>query len=291
MADEPAGQAVAPQSADRAYITDLVRQGDQDRYWAGLLMPQPERDHLFALYAFNIELARIGEQVREPQLGEIRLQWWDDALALPEGGRTGNPVADGLAAAQAACDLPKAVLTGMVEARRLDVQHEPIASLETLEAYLDATAGALFRLGAWIAGARAVTARRASRDAAIAYGLTGLMRALPYHAAHGKLYLPTDFLGAFGVDGASVLAGEESDGLNAALDVLRQRARQHLDSFRSSAGSLPAAALPAFLPLTLVPAYLRRLADPAHRPLTAVAELNPLSRYARIWFASLRGRI
>ena len=291
MADEAAGPDIELPPADRDYIASLVRQGDQDRYWAGLLMPKPQRDHLFALYAFNIELARIGEQVREPQLGEIRLQWWRDILASPPGVRTGNPVADALTAARTACDLPEQLLAGMVDARSLDLHHEPVATMEALEAYLDTTAGALFRLGAWIAGARDENAARASLEAAIAYGLTGLMRALPYHVARGNLYLPADFFGAFGVDTASVRTGEESDGLNTALRVLRERAQQHLERFRERADLLPAATLPVFLPLTLVPAYLHRLGDPRHRPLAAVAELNPLSRYGRIWLANLRGRI
>jgi phytoene synthase len=74
--------------------------------------------------------------------------------------------------------------------------------------------------------------------------------------------------------------------------VLRDRARAHLASFRRLAHDLPrSATLPVFLPLALVPSYLRALGDPAHRPLVDVVSLNPLSRYARIWLAHLRGRL
>ncbi len=277
--------------ADRDYIRNLVRSADQDRYWSGLLMPSPARDHLFALYAFNIELARIGEQVREAQLGEIRLEWWREALTASPESRTGNPVADALVDAIAACDLPLAPLTGLIDARSLDIHREPVTSIEALEAYISATAGALFRLGSWIAGRQNETVIPASHEAAMAYGLTGLMRALPYHAARGQLYLPADFLGAFGVDGASVLAGEESEGLRTALGVLRERARAHLQAFRLMAKALPKSVLPVFLPLAIVPAYLRQLGDPGHHPLAEIAELNPLGRFARIWGANLRGKI
>jgi 15-cis-phytoene synthase len=296
MADAMARQAVAPPAAEAAatradYIAELVRSGDEDRYWAALLMPPPTRDHLLALYALNIELARIGEQAREPQLGEIRLQWWRDALAAGQTGSTGHPVADAMAAARAAHDLPEAVLAAMIDARALDVHRESLASEDELRAYLSGTAGAVFRLGAWIAGARGQDALRASEEAAMAHGLTGLMRALPYHRARGQLLLPADFLAAFGVVPEAVLRGEESQGLATALGVLRERARAHLAAFRRVAGSLPAATLPAFLPLATVPAYLRHLAHASHRPLTEIVQLNPLGRYARIWTANLLGRI
>jgi 15-cis-phytoene synthase len=291
MAEEAAAPILPGAGSDTDYIPGLVRSGDQDRYLAGLLAPRTARDHLFALYAFNIELARIGERVTEPQLGEIRLEWWRNVLETPAGEPAAHPVAAALIAARAACDLPDALLAGMIDARGVDVQREPIASTEALDAYLHATAGAVFRLGAWIAGARDDSVAKASEAAAIAYGLTGVMRALPYHAARGQLYLPADFLRAFGVDGASILAGEESDGLRNALAVLRDRAREHYLRFRALSATLPTAALPAFLPLALVPAYLRRLGHPRHRPLNEIAEVNPLGRFTRIWLAHLRGRI
>ena len=42
---------------------------------------------LFALYAFNHEVARVAETVREPMLGAIRLEWWRETV---EGAREGD---------------------------------------------------------------------------------------------------------------------------------------------------------------------------------------------------------
>ncbi|HKA47116.1 MAG TPA: squalene/phytoene synthase family protein, partial [Methyloceanibacter sp.] len=64
-----------------AAVRTIARDGDPDRYLSALFAPAAARDHLLALYAFNVELARVGELVHEPQLGEIRLQWWRDVLA------------------------------------------------------------------------------------------------------------------------------------------------------------------------------------------------------------------
>lgn len=272
-------------------IRDAVKAGDPDRYLAALFTSLAMQRDLFALYAFNIELARIGEQAREPQLGEIRLQWWRDALAGPPGAKTGNPVADALLAMHAARALPLVKLQRMVDARCFDVHRAPMTDMDALEAYLSGTAGALFELAAHAAGLRAPQAPELCREAGLAYGLTGLMRALPVHAARGQLYIPPTFLLSFGVDGAALLRGEEPEGLRHALEVLRERASDHLAAFRRLARDMPRSAVHAFLPLMLVPAYLRQLGKPSHKPLTEIAALNPLSRYTRLWLASARGKI
>src|ERR1700733_7459141 len=75
------------------------RAADPDRYFATLFAPAAQRPFLFALYAFNAEVARVAETVREPMLGAIRLEWWRETC---ESAAKGNPrhhdVARGLAA-------------------------------------------------------------------------------------------------------------------------------------------------------------------------------------------------
>ena len=273
-----------------AYVRDLVRNGDVDRYWAALLAPEPMRRHLLALYAFNIELARIAEQVGEPQLGEIRLEWWreaiDDAL---RGESADHPVLIELAFAASANALPQHTLQAMIDARRFDLRDDPILDFAALERYLTATAGVVFSLGARILGAP--EAEAASVRAAAAYGLTGLMRALPYHAARGKLFLPERLLAAHGLHPDSIRDGVDNEALRTALEAMRRRASEALSGFRQAAAGLPRQTLPAFLPLALVEPYLRKLGAPRHNPLRDIAQLNPLTRYARIWQAFLRGRI
>src|SRR5579872_1206254 len=76
-----------------------VRAADPDRYFSALFAPAPLRPLLLALYAFNHEVARVAETVREPMLGAIRLEWWRETV---EGAHAGTPrnhdVARGLAA-------------------------------------------------------------------------------------------------------------------------------------------------------------------------------------------------
>ena len=46
-----------------AHCEKLVREGDSDRYFATLFAPADRRPHLFALYAFALEVARVRDTV------------------------------------------------------------------------------------------------------------------------------------------------------------------------------------------------------------------------------------
>src|SRR3982074_2398383 len=90
-----------------AHCEALVRSADKDRFLAALFAPAEHRGALHALYAFNIEVARVRERIREPLAGEIRLQWWSDAIAGEGAGDVrSNPVAAALLAVMARYRLP-----------------------------------------------------------------------------------------------------------------------------------------------------------------------------------------
>jgi 15-cis-phytoene synthase len=269
-----------------AAVRTIARDGDLDRYVSALFAPRAAREHLFALYAFNTELAHIGEQVSEPQLGEIRLQWWRDALDRASSGETtGHPVADALGLAVRECDLSRQSLADLIDARRFDVSVKIMPDAAALDDYLAKTAGAMFKLASEVGmtGGRAaepLALEQVVRAAGIAYGLTGLMRALPVHARRGRIDIPEDALLRHGTSPAKLLAGEASEGLTELLADLRETARAALTSARQHVAELSPQARPAFVPLALVDPYLSALAkvDPLHQ----VADINPLTRLWRL---------
>ncbi len=270
-----------------AAIRAIVKEGDPDRYAAALFVPQAAQDPLFALYAFNVELARIATLVKEPQLGEIRLQWWREALARGLAGETtGHPVAEAIARTARARNLAEDDLAKLIDARHFDVSVKHMPDEAALDAYLDRTASALFRLAASIADAGGQRAEPASVESAakaagIAYGLTGLMRALPAHLVQGRVDIPTDALRRHGIAAGELLAGGGGDGLKALLGEWRERARAALNTAAREVRALPAPTRRAFLPMALVEPYLLSLAK-VRDPLREVATVNPLYRLWRL---------
>jgi 15-cis-phytoene synthase len=272
-----------------AAASALVKRRDRDRYWSALFAPGKKRPGLLALYAFHAELDRILDATSEPMAGQIRLQWWRDAIDFAAPGvKTGNPLTDALLSAMAEHDLPKDPLIAMVDARVPVLLGDPPADDRSLKATLRATEGAVFELACDILGDRSGTAREASRQAGVAYGLTDMLLKLPFEAARHKLLLPSSYAANRGVDFAAVDRGETTPSFGAAAADLRGVAARAFQQFNAKAPELASEVWPAFLPLTLIKPYLRAMAAPDFDPLHTVVSINPLRRFWRIWRAARR---
>jgi 15-cis-phytoene synthase len=271
--------------ADLKACEEAVRRADPDRYLSALFAPSDRRELLFALYAFNHELARIAETVREPMMGDIRLEWWREAIIEARDGRPrANFVACALAELFARSGPPLELFETMIEARQFDVSAEIFPDMRALVSYADATSGALMRIALQIlcdgAGPGDV-----AHEAGVAYGLAGVLRALPHHAARRKLYLPADVLKAEGVDADSVLSGKaDHAALHAAIARVAAVARAHYES--AHAQRVSSQALPALLPAALVPLYLKRISrarDPLHDVIDMPAYRKQITFVRRAW--------
>jgi phytoene synthase len=270
--------------AERAKtIVAIVREGDPDRYLATLFAPSSARDDLFAVYALNVELARIGERVSEPSLGEIKLQWWRDALARAGTGEaTASPVADAIGSLLQRHPGAAEPVRRMIDAREFDVAIKIMPDMAALDAYLDATAGSLFVATVTIGGGDSNSLKSLCQGAGRAYGLTGLMRSLPVHAARGRCDLPEDLLRRHGTSAEEILAGKASPGLASVLAELSGKAQTSLEQAERKLAELPARERKIFLPLALVRPYLVTLAKVASDPFRFASTINPLYRLWRL---------
>jgi phytoene synthase len=244
-------------------LAGALRAADPDRYFASLFAPAPLRPYLTALYAFNAEVARVAQSVREPMLGAIRLEWWRETA---EGAARGKPrnhdVARGLAALFAGTPVELGTLEAIVAAHAFDSSADRLADFAALENYLDASSGALMRAAATILGGDPLRVK----EAGLAYGLTGILRSLDFHNSRHKLYLPLDLLSALEVTAEEFFHLERGAPQRAA--AVRQvglRARDHFLAARK--GPKPGPALAAVLPAALVPVYLRNLEKPRDVPI------------------------
>jgi 15-cis-phytoene synthase len=258
-----------------SYCAELVRSADRDRFVATLFAPAHNRDALYALYAFNAEVAHVRGRAREATAGEIRLQWWREVLQGERHGEAmASPVAASLLKTIETHRLPLNAMLALLEARRFDLYDEPMRTVAEVEDYALKTTSAVIAVAAQILG---VDAAAAARPAGLAYALTELLAAVPGHAARRQLYLPVELLDRHGVAAAEVLASRSSPALNQAAADLRNLARRHLAAAADMLPGLPQQALPAFLPI----APVRRALD--HMDRSDIFSSNTLSPWRRQW--------
>jgi len=240
------------------FAAQALRQGDRDRYLATLVLPAAARPGITALYAFNTEIATIRDRVSGPQPGEIRLQWWSDAISgQGHGAVHQNPLADALLETLERYRLPTGTLLRLIGARRFDLFDDPMPDLETFEGYAGETASTLFQLAAMILNdGEPVEPGDAAGHLGVAQAMIGHLRAFGFVSAQGRIMLPWSILEANGVRESEIFAGQESEGLHAALSQIAELARGHLDKARLAVAQLPSLLRPAFAAMPVLDAQL-----------------------------------
>ncbi|MBL6935266.1 MAG: squalene/phytoene synthase family protein [Alphaproteobacteria bacterium] len=254
------------------YCAQQTRRHDPDRYYCGLFVPSGRRDAYYAVTAFYQEIARIPEMISEPVLGEIRLQWWRDAV---EGMFSGHPSAHeimcGLGEVKGRFGLARAPLEDLLEARMFDLAPSPPKDSDVLLDYADGTAGALNELLLAVLvgeGNGSAELAEAASHAARAIALAGLMRTLPFHASARRLYLPQELMARERLKAEDVFAMRPSPELCAVVRELCGLSGEYLEKARGFRRHVPREALPVFFPLAIAHKVLLRLRkcsfDPFH---------------------------
>jgi phytoene synthase len=213
------------------YCADLVRRLDEDR-WLSAQYARPEgRDRLIALYALHLEIERAPAMVSEAPLGEIRLQWWREALdeiGTAEVVRA-HPAIEAATHAGIIDAEARQAFNAAIDARARLLYDDPFRDVEELENWLRVSEAYVAPLAAHAVGNVSSEARAAIADAAVAFAL----------ARHGGLLAP-------------------------ALDRgIRARARDLADASIAGLRSLSAATAPAALHFALTRSYIRAKRAPS----------------------------
>ena len=165
----------------------LVQRADPDRFMAIMAAPVPARPVLFAIYALNVEVARVPWVASEAMIGEIRLQWWRDALGEIAAGTPVRPHVVLTPLARILSPENATDLDGMILARRWDIYKDPFTDTPDLNRFIQQTTGTLIGVAAQSLG-QADTGVVA--DFAYGVGLANWLRVVADLRARGRDPLP-----------------------------------------------------------------------------------------------------
>jgi len=271
-----------------AYCADLLQQGDRDRYLTSLYAPPEKRMALHALYALNLELARVAEVVSEPLLGEIRLQWWREALdGIYAGVPRHHAVVEALARMIDETGLEREIFEPLIDARASDLEEAPFGSLDDVVCYLGDTSSTVMALAARILAPDAD--QNAARPGGVAWGLAGIVRSIGFHAGQGRCLLPRDLLNEQKLDAHDLVHRRMSPELGAVVRHLVQTGEQMIAECRRLVSDIPRTAVPAYLPVTLAASDFRALRRVGYNPFSLEGRPRP-GRLLNLIVRGLLGR-
>lgn len=274
-----------------SYCAEHVRRFDNDRFVCSLFAPAEVREILAAVFAFNVEVARIRELVREPLLAEMRMQWWREAIgAVFAGSPPDHVVLRPLAFAVQRCGLSRRHFDRIIDGRERDLVDGAPPSLESLVDYAEATSSALSALALEVLECDGEAEQQAARDAGIAWALVGLLRAVPFHARTRRVYLPSDLNREAGLDVYRLFEHGLTDGVPQVVSQVAGRASVHLRAARQRQSDVNQRALPVLLTATLADGYLRRLQRAAFNPFDRRAQTRAPSQLVRVAVNRALGR-
>jgi NADH dehydrogenase [ubiquinone] 1 alpha subcomplex assembly factor 6 len=271
-----------------------VRKHDYEGYLLHPFFPKETQGDYLSLRAFYVELASVFDKSGSNALiGKMKLQWWRDVVkAMSEGKSTRHPIALALFEASQRSHLAPYHLKRIIDARETELENPTHFTVDSLTAHAESTSSTMLylllsvlRLNAK-SGDKAYsfanlsrphdhspaadpydpdTLAHAASHLGVAQTIATLLRALPFHASHGRLVVPAEITARHGVRDEDVFRhGGEAKGIDDAVYELACVAHGHLGAAREmfagqEGGKVPARAAPVFLAGVPVASYLGRL--------------------------------
>ena len=133
---------------DTNWLSNL-KKFDRERFDSLRHLNSERRKEIAAIYSFNLELANIAWNVSEPELGYLKLRWWEDYINdMNDGYSFGeNEYLLILSKLLAEGKLQKSNLIKLIKAREFDCSKKPFDSHEQQIKYIRDTSQNLLFMG------------------------------------------------------------------------------------------------------------------------------------------------
>ncbi|KJA21185.1 hypothetical protein HYPSUDRAFT_165987 [Hypholoma sublateritium FD-334 SS-4] len=290
----------APGPSDpHAYCKDLVRKYDYDSYLNSYFYPRALQNGYFAIKAFSVELAMVQDNVSNATIGKMRMQFWRNAVKeITEGKPPKHPIALALCETSQNSKLSAYHLKRIIDARDAELQTSTFLTVDLLTAHAEATSSTVLYLLLSLLSLPSATLSHAVSHIGTAHTFTTMLRALPYHATHGRMFIPAEITAKHGVSQEDVFRhGPNAKGIDDAVFDFATIAHDHLntahDMLKTSEdlnSMVPEKAVPVFLAGVPVINYLRRLENAGFNAFDPKLERRDGFLAWQMWMAYYRRR-
>src|SRR5262245_37771206 len=179
------------------FVARLTRKSRSNFFYAFLCLPRPQREALYAVYAFCRIVDDAVDLGHDREAQRRALAGWRGEIARVYGGAPDHPAAQRLQQAVRAFPIPRAALEAIISGVEMDLDHAQYETFEALYPYCYRVASAVGLACIEIFGYRDPRTRDYAVDLGVALQLTNILRDVQVDARAGRVYVPQEDLRRF----------------------------------------------------------------------------------------------
>jgi phytoene synthase len=189
------------------FVSRLTRKSRSNFFYAFLCLPRPQREALYAVYAFCRIVDDAVDVGQDRAAKRKELERWRAEIAQVFDGSPAHPAAQRLQEAVKLFPIPREALNEIIAGVEMDLDRSSYQTFDELYPYCYRVASAVGLCCIEIFGYSDVRAREYAVNLGVALQLTNIMRDVQPDARAGRVYLPQEDLERFGVTAADLAAG------------------------------------------------------------------------------------
>ena len=211
------------------YVQEKAARSGSSFYYAFLFLPPPRRAAITAFYAFCREVDDVVDEVSDPGVAAVKLDWWRNEVATAFGGQPSHPAMRALMPHVDAYQIKAAHLTAVIDGCELDLRQSRYLDYPNLERYCHLVAGVVGEVASNIFGRTEARTLDYAHRLGLAMQLTNIIRDVGDDARRGRIYLPISELQLFDVKAQEILNRTYSDRFTALMKFQSARAHRTYD--------------------------------------------------------------
>ena len=269
----------------RDYCRELTRSAARNFYFGLKLLPEPRRSAMFAMYAYMRLVDDIADDDRPYRQRLDDLEAWRVKTQAVLNGQL--PPGDHHLLWPAFLDtvhrysIPTRVFDAIIAGQQQDLNPETFDSFEALEAYCYRVAGVVGLASIYVWGFEGGDETEAlSLHRGTAFQLTNILRDLREDAGRGRVYLPRDELGEYGVTLEQLKRGEGGERFDAFMRFQIKRAQGFYEKSAELENRIDRESRPTLIAMTRI--YHGLLEKISARPRRVLNERVSLSLLAKL---------
>lgn len=223
------------------YCQNKAASSGSSFYYSFLFLPKNKRRAIIALYAFCREIDDVTDEIKDPNIVKIKLEWWRIDVHKIYNGTPEHLVNRELQQIIQEFDLKEELLLEIISGMQMDVNFTCYENFTALEQYCYRVAGVVGLLSIEIFGYTNKQTQEYAKYLGNALQLTNIIRDIYEDASRQRIYIPTDELNQFNITPSQIYTGKlltEQDQVNFKKLIQHQceRAKQY---YKKALNALP----------------------------------------------------